>query len=777
MSKFVKIVAGLIVVVVVLVAGGLAAVAALFNPNDFKPQIVKAAKDATGRDLKLEGDLALTYFPWLGVKTGGIELANAPGFGDAPMLKLAGAEVSVKLLPLLSRQVEMDRLKVRGLVFHYAKAKDGRSNLDDLTGAGGAKSDGGGAPPVAALAIGGVDIEEAVISVDDRQAGRSFKLEQVTVRTGAIQPGKPVDLRAGFNFASKAPEAAGRFQVAGVVTADPEAARYAIAGLTLELEAKGKGVPGGETKASLKGELAADLKAGTFAIKDMNGKLLGGDIKLALNASGLNAGPKAEGSLVVSNMDVARLAKAGGAEVKEAGPGSANLNFQYDAVAQTFAARDLKVDFAGLKLAGQVHGTGIGGPKAALSGQVDVSPFNPKALLATLGQAPPAFSDPKALTHARASFNISGTPQRVRLDNLKAELDQSKISGSLSAGKDGGFGFDLNVDRINADQYNPAPGGGSAPAAGAGGGKGGSAAVSGPLLPVPVLKALNGEGTLRIGQAQRMNLKLSNVSVTLKAQGGLVKLEPVTAELYGGRLHTVAQADVRGATPRIQHSLKLTGVQIEPLMTDLNGKSKIKGRADIEANVSAQAQDMQGLKRSLNGTARFGFFDGAVKGIDIAGVLRNFKSALKGNFAQTSDSQSTDFAAVTGTATITSGVVENRDLDGKSPLLRVNGGGQADIAAETINYSVKAELVASSKGQGGRGAEDLTGIPVPVKITGTFSDPKYEFDTAAALEGVLKNKLTEKLEDKLKGKLPGVGGGSGGSGGGKSPLDKLKKLF
>ena len=54
------------------------------DPNDYKDEIVSKVKETTGRDLKIQGDIGLSVFPWLGLELGALELSNAKGFGDAP---------------------------------------------------------------------------------------------------------------------------------------------------------------------------------------------------------------------------------------------------------------------------------------------------------------------------------------------------------------------------------------------------------------------------------------------------------------------------------------------------------------------------------------------------------------------------------------------------------------------------------------------------------------------------------------------------------------------
>ena len=170
----------------------------------------------------------------------------------------------------------------------------------------------------------------------------------------------------------------------------------------------------------------------------------------------------------------------------------------------------------------------------------------------------------------------------------------------------------------------------------------------------------------------------------------------------------------------------------------------LEGKGTLTLDVKTQGQTVGALKKALNGNAGMVLADGAVKGIDIAGTVRDIKNKFnfKGNALGADQKKRTDFSEMTATFKITNGVAHNDDLSMKSPLLRVAGSGDIDIGNEKLNYVAKPTVVASLKGQGGSDIGALNGLTFPVKITGTFSDPKYGIDfntlgTEIAKKGVL----------------------------------------
>jgi AsmA protein len=200
----------------------------------------------------------------------------------------------------------------------------------------------------------------------------------------------------------------------------------------------------------------------------------------------------------------------------------------------------------------------------------------------------------------------------------------------------------------------------------------------------------------------------------------------------------------------------------------------------VAADVTSQGNTVSALKKALAGSASLKLADGALKGIDIAGSIRGAQAklgALRGEQTQAADSkQRTDFSELTATFRIANGVARNSDLDMKSPLLRVGGEGEINIGEDSLNYLVKASIVGTGKGQGGREVEELRGVTVPVRVSGPLAAPSYKLDFGRAATDTAKRQLTDELQKRL-------GGGAAKEDSGKeaakpgSARDALRGLF
>jgi AsmA protein len=208
-TKALKILGIVVAAVLVLAVGAAVALTLLFDPNQYKPELVRLVKDKTGRDLKVEKKIGWAFFPRLGIEAGGLELSNAPGFGPEPFARIDAAGVHIALLPLLRGRLDIDSIYLHGLELQLARDAAGRSNWADL-GAGGAppaaeagpeaKPPGAGKLPIEGLAIGALDVRRATVRWQDAQSGDHLVIRNLSLDTSRFAAKVPVDLRLGFQL-------------------------------------------------------------------------------------------------------------------------------------------------------------------------------------------------------------------------------------------------------------------------------------------------------------------------------------------------------------------------------------------------------------------------------------------------------------------------------------------------------------------------------------------------------------------------------------------------
>jgi len=238
MSRALKIL-GILVLTVVAVAVFAAIVFMLvFDPNDYKDKIAAGVKEATGRELVIEGDLHLSLFPWLAVEMGKTELGNAPGFDDTPFASFESARLSVRVMPLLlQRQVVVGTAALDSLRVNLQVRKDGTGNWEDLGQAGEAEPE---APETqadgrsATIDVASVAVTDAALTYSDAGTGDRYELTDMNLASGRIAAGEAVPLDGGFAFKLDPAGLSGRVDIDVVVDFDAEAATIAISDLDVD---------------------------------------------------------------------------------------------------------------------------------------------------------------------------------------------------------------------------------------------------------------------------------------------------------------------------------------------------------------------------------------------------------------------------------------------------------------------------------------------------------------------------------------------------------------
>ena len=909
---------GLIVLLLVAVA----VIAATFNPNDYKPLIVKLVKDKKQRTLNIEGDIKLAFWPKLGADLGKISLSEHNG--DKEFASIRSAKVFLAVIPLLSKQLVVDTVRIDGVHANITRFKDGTTNFDDLL----SKEES----PAIKFDIDGVLVTNSSISLNDEMGGRNFAISDIKLKTGHVAPNEPIDLETQFALQGDNPKIAAKMQFKGTLLADSEHKQYSAKGLDVALQgdvatlkdldlklsgnldakpatrefevdglklsakanmqgkamvidvdapslmAKNNEVSGKEAHLNLTQTAGADTFNAKLTIADLKGspkafqssgisgelsgkqgertlsgkfsspfsgnldglvfdlpKLAGeidvkdpalpnGAMKASFNVNAhadlkqeqatVGLGADVDGSKLNGNIAVASFSKPnvkfdltadqldlnkilGEQKQATAKPAAdkpadlsglknvlaegklnvgsiaydkyhiANLMLVLKADGQTMAVNPLSAKFDDSQIKGSVGISHFEKPLYTFDLDIDkvdadryIPPSDPKAT-----PKPLDLSALKALNAAGSvrigslkygkvqssniRIDLKGDGEKLSLNPFSARIDDSQVKAVLGITRfqSPQFSFDIDIDKLDADRYITK----SEPAA--------KPKTDAPI-DLSALKSLSASGEARFGSLKVANIKTSNVRLGMKAEGGVVALAPFSADLYQGSMNGSLNVDAR-AVPALTLKQEMKNVAVGPLMVDAINNDMLEGKGTVNVNVSTQGSTVSALKKALNGTAGLNLVDGAIKGIDIAGTIRNIKSkfSFSGNSVASDQKQKTDFSEMSASFNIKNGVAHNDDLSIKAPILRITGSGDIDIGNETLNYVAKPTVVASLKGQGGNDLDKLSGLTFPIKLTGSFSAPKYGLDFSAIGTEIAKKGLLDKVGGSKGAALQNLVGG------------------
>ncbi len=201
MLKPVKIILSVIAGLLLLIVMSLFLAYFFIDPNNYKPEIAAVVKEKTGKDLNLIGELKLSVFPWLGISTGPITLSNTTGFQDQDFATLAGSEIKLNLLPLLSQKIDVSRIVLKDLVINLEKNTQGVNSWDSLapvktpvSASINNNEEQVAVDSLAVLAVGGIAIENAQINWRDQTTAKQLFFKDINATTDSFSFDKPVAL-------------------------------------------------------------------------------------------------------------------------------------------------------------------------------------------------------------------------------------------------------------------------------------------------------------------------------------------------------------------------------------------------------------------------------------------------------------------------------------------------------------------------------------------------------------------------------------------------------
>lgn len=660
-----------------LFAGGLVVLtlAAIFvapkfiDVQKYKPLLVEKVAAATGRKVSLGGDLNISVFPWVGVSFTDLRLGNPEGFEGKDFVKVKSFEAHVKVMPLLSKEVQIDNFVLDGPEIYLEKRKDGRGNWERLGGAAGNETVQKGQVSkgeqerfgLKSIEISKFSIINGTISLVDKQRGSSKEISSLTLQLTDVSLERPIALIFSAMIDGKAVGGSGQF---GPLGSKPGEGRLPLDLTITALE---------QLEAKIKGQL--DNPAGDLSYK--------------------------------------------------------------------------------LKL--------------------DVTQFSPRKLLSSQKMVfPVETSDPAVLDAVALSMNLSGGAKSAVVTDGKIMFDGSKIelSGNANTFTPLNLVLDGSLDSIDLDRYLP-PRKEQAKDQTASNVTGAVQEKKRKTDYEPFRKLLV-DAQLAVGELKVQGGKMHNINMHLTAKNGIIKAAPFTMELYGGKVSSTAVVNVQTAVPATSIELKTENIQVGPLLKDFAKKDVLEGTLVSSLVLTTKGDMPEEIKRTLNGKGELLFTDGAIVGIDLAGMVRNVQASF-GLADRPTEKPRTDFAELRAPFTIKDGLAFTPETALQSPLMRVSVSGTANLVTETLDMKIQPKFVATLKGQGDTAKRQ--GLVVPVLVKGTFDAPVFSPDLTALLQGQLPDAESVKkaLEQELNPeKLIPKGQDGSTEGGLKSLIPKFK---
>lgn len=229
--------------------------------------------------------------------------------------------------------------------------------------------------------------------------------------------------------------------------------------------------------------------------------------------------------------------------------------------------------------------------------------------------------------------------------------------------------------------------------------------------------------------------RFAPLALDVKLAGGVLKAGTANLGAYGGQVSGEAILDATSGAPSFAMHSDLVGVRALPLLQGLAEFDRIDGKLQAKLALRSAGTSQRALMANMQGTAFVNFQDGAIRGINVAQMIRSLTAGTLSGWQENqnpSQEQSTDLSQLSASFRIDKGQAVTTDLNLVGPLVRVTGAGTIALDTKMMGFRVEPKLAMTTEGQG-RSSEPV-GFGIPVMIQGTWSQPRIYPDMAGMLD-------------------------------------------
>jgi len=385
-------------------------------------------------------------------------------------------------------------------------------------------------------------------------------------------------------------------------------------------------------------------------------------------------------------------------------------------------ATPIKLKIASSPINFSFTGSGVGAPTLKLDGDADLNIPSLRSLAAWAGQPMPA-GNGFGLLAIKGKVAIAGA--KYAFGNAVVAFDAIKGNGGIEFDNGGAKPYikgSLQLDDLNLNPYLGATSGsGATPApSGAAGGTSASGEQGWSTTPIDTsaLKVADADFFLGANSVEYHNIKVGKSALIVHLKDARLAADLTQLTLYKGTGQGKVTIDGSGATPAIEESFALKGVDMQPLLHDAANVNLLSGSGSLDMAVDGRGRSQRDIISSLAGKGSLHLDKGKIEGVNIIGIMKNAAKAL--SMGLVGSGNDTDFSTLSGTYTITNGVLKNNDLQLVSSELPMTGAGTIDLPQRQVNYRLTPKVAGA--------------LAVPVLITGPWDHLSYRPDVGAMLQ-------------------------------------------
>ena len=671
----------------------------------YKNQIENAATNALQRDVTLAGDVKISVFPRISASVERVSVANPDGFATPNMIEAGALRGSVKWMPLLSRRVDVQEIAfVDADVFLQRKA-DGNTNWEF------ASSKEASPPPEGTNGSFDAGIESAILKnasliFQDDQSGETYKLSELDLEASLRGMDQPLSATASGRFQEQAftidiwldaPEALTRNL--------PAQARLDLASDLANIKYDGS-VQLGDAP-SLNGTfetVVADLAALTQQFElDVPARSALGRLQVAGKASGALDSPSLTELKLTHDSDLLSASYEGSVSLNGDGTVAGTLSIASDRMRDLLSAAAIELAPGDTLQTFAVSGTANGTFKSVMVNNLNLS------LDALRGTG-------------QAGIDVSATTPRIIGDLSVPALDLTPFMG------------EPDPEKTNQ----------------------GIQPWSDETLELSGLKSVNANLSLEVGSLTIGDVELTDAVMDVDLTDGLLTADLSQFKAFSGLWLGKLTVDARPATPKVGFDMQGQNVAIANLLGTLAGFDSLTGTGQFKVSAQSSGTSIDAIMQAIDGEVSTSLSDGVVKGLNVAALVRSASSLKQAiatgsiqelNFGEAlSQNAETDFSSFNTVLKVNDGVANVDVMKLLSPILGVDGTGQINLAGQSMDLRLATSVDKSAQGQGS--VVQLNGIPVPIRISGAWTNPKVTPDlsgVSSAFKAELGSRVLEEL--------------------------------
>lgn len=698
---------------VLLIVSGIAALLIIaafsvpfFIPKSvYKNQIENAATNALQRDVTLAGDVKISVFPRISASVEQVSVANPDGFATPNMIEAGALRGSVKWMPLLSRRVDVQEIAfVDADVFLQRKA-DGNTNWEF------ASSKEASPPPEGTNGSFDAGIESAILknaslTFQDDQSGETYKLSELDLEASLRGMDQPLSATASGRFQEQAFTIDVWLDAPEALTRNlPAQARLDLASDLANIKYDGS-VQLGDAP-SLNGTfetVVADLAALTQQFElDVPARSALGRLQVAGKASGALDSPSLTELKLTHDSDLLSASYEGSVSLNGDGTVAGTLSIASDRMRDLLSAAAIELAPGDTLQTFAVSGTANGTFKSVMVNNLNLS------LDALRGTG-------------QAGIDVSATTPRIIGDLSVPALDLTPFMG------------EPDPEKTNQ----------------------GIQPWSDETLELSGLKSVNANLSLEVGSLTIGDVELTDAVMDVDLTDGLLTADLSQFKAFSGLWLGKLTVDARPATPKVGFDMQGQNVAVANLLGTLAGFDSLTGTGQFKVSAQSSGTSIDAIMQAIDGEVSTSLSDGVVKGLNVAALVRSASSLKQAiatgsiqelNFSEAlSQNAETDFSSFNTVLKVNNGVANVDVMKLLSPILGVDGTGQINLAGQSMDLRLATSVDKSAQGQGS--VVQLNGIPVPIRISGAWTNPKVTPDlsgVSSAFKAELGSRVLEEL--------------------------------